>query len=710
MLTDELKNEIQAAYSRLLSEKGYKARNCQRVMIADIARSLGNVEVDDKGQRLPGPNICVIEAGTGTGKTIAYALAALPIAKAMGKRLIVATATVALQEQIVYLDLPDIRKHAELDFSFVLAKGRRRYLCLSRLDTALQEVGSMNLTLALYDDESYAPEESHRVLYQNMMESLGRGDWDGDRDNWSQEIENSAWFRVSTDHVQCTGRRCSHYDNCFFYRARERIHKVDCIVTNHDLVLADLMMGGGAVLPAPEDAIYIFDEGHHLPEKAGNHFSDFIAVRSTQGWLSQIPATLTQMIAELEVIGTLPGGQAQIEEAANEAMLALEDMNRLISPLQEEARAQENGSQFRFPMGRVGDEIRELSSELASRFNRLGGYITALVASLEERLSDADEFDRERNEYWLPVISAMAARVESGANLWASYMKRDSPGHPPIARWVSFRESSSLDGVETQLSATPISVSETLAELFWSRAFAAVVTSATLSMAGDFTRYRKQSGISADNLFTALPSPFRFNDQAVLRVPKMTSDPRDSDEHTAEICTLLPEILRDETGSLVLFTSWKQMLRVIDDIDRQFAEKVLSQGTLAKAEIMRQHKKRIDEGQSSCIFGLASFAEGIDLPGKYCTHVVVAKIPFSVPDDPVGATLSEWIESEGGNSFQEIMIPDAALKMVQACGRLLRTETDTGRITILDKRLMTQRYGAQLLDALPPFRRELNGL
>ncbi len=707
MLSVELKEEIQAAYSRLLSEKGYKARYCQRLMIADIARILGNVEVNEAGDRLPGPNICVVEAGTGTGKTIAYAIAALPIAKAMGKRLIISTATVALQEQIVYLDLPDIRKHAALDFSFALAKGRRRYLCLSRLDIALQEMGSLNQTMALYDDERFEPEESHRVLYQNMVESLGRGDWDGDRDNWKEEIENPAWSRVSTDHVQCTGKRCSHYDNCFFYRARERIHKVDCIVTNHDLVLADLMMGGGAVLPAPEDVIYIFDEGHHLPEKAGNHFSNFIGLRSTQGWLSQIPAVLTQMVAELEEVGILPGGQGHIEEAVDAALIGLEDMSALLNPLLDEARAEESGSQYRFPMGRVGEEIRELSSELARRFNRLSAYIEGLTASLEDKAVDSVEFDRERNEYWLPVISAMAARVQAGSALWTGYMNEDSPAQPPIARWVSFREGNNQEGLETQLSATPISVSETLAEIFWSRTFAAVITSATLSMAGDFTRFRNKAGISPENLFDALPSPFRFNEQAVLCVPRMSTDPRQSDEHTAEISEMLPQILINETGSLVLFTSWKQMLRVTDDIDPEFAEIILSQGTLSKAEIVSQHKKRVDEGQRSCIFGLASFAEGIDLPGAYCTHVVIAKIPFSVPDDPVGATLSEWVESEGGNSFQEIMIPDAALKMVQACGRLLRTETDVGRVTILDRRLMTQAYGRMLLDALPPFRREI---
>ncbi|MBQ62429.1 MAG: ATP-dependent DNA helicase DinG [Gammaproteobacteria bacterium] len=707
MLIDELKEEIQEAYRRLLSEKGFNGRGCQRLMIAEMARSIGNVETNEEGSGSDGPNICVVEAGTGTGKTIAYTIAALPIAKAQGKRLIISTATIALQEQLVNLDLPDIRRHAGLDFSFILAKGRRRYLCLSRLDLALQEMGSLNQTLALYDDERFDPDESHRVLYQDMMESLGRGQWDGDRDSWRAEIDNSAWFRVSTDHVQCTGRRCSHYDNCFFYRARERIHKVDCVVTNHDLVLSDIMMGGGVVLPEPEEAIYIFDEGHHLPEKAGNHFSNFIALKSTQGWLSTIPATLLQMTGELQEIGILPGGLGQFEEAVNDAVAGIEQMSALLDPVQEDAKHSDSGWEFRFPMGVVTDEIAHLSGDLLRQLTRLTNLTDGLVSALEDGVGGADEFDDERYEYWLPIISAMAARHESAMALWNNYMHRDPAGDAPFARWITFRGASGESGVEILLSACPISVSESLNELLWSRVFAAVVTSATLSMAGDFSMFRDKAGIAAENQFSTLPSPFRFHEQAVLNVPAMPVDPREADQHTELVCKLLPDILKDDMGSLVLFTSWRQMLAVIDDIDPAFAEFVLSQGTLSKSEIVSQHKKRIDKGEVSCIFGLTSFSEGIDLPGKYCAHVVLAKIPFAVPDDPVGATLSEWIESKGGNSFQEIMIPDAALKMAQACGRLLRTETDVGQITILDKRLITQRYGTRLLDALPPFRREL---
>ena len=351
MISTELKSQIQTAYSRLLQEKGYRSRHCQRQMIADIANTLGSIEVDDDGVRVSDNPVCVIEAGTGTGKTVAYAIAALPIAKALGKRLVIATATVALQEQIVLLDLPDIRRHTGLEFSFALAKGRRRYLCLSRLDLALQAVRAKNHTLALYDDEILAADPSHQVLYAEMLARLGRGDWDGERDSWPVELANDAWFPVSTDHVQCTGRKCSHYENCFFYKAREKIHKVDCIVSNHDLVLADLMMGGGAVLPVPEDTIYIFDEGHHLPEKAINHFANFQLLRSTQAWLEQQPAALRQLASELGQVGGLPGNLSRIEDNIVDLVSQLQSVAELLEPLRELAEGDDREQRYRFAGG-----------------------------------------------------------------------------------------------------------------------------------------------------------------------------------------------------------------------------------------------------------------------------------------------------------------------------------------------------------------------
>ncbi|MBV1876119.1 MAG: ATP-dependent DNA helicase DinG [Pseudomonadales bacterium] len=700
MLEDALKKEIQTAYSSLLSAKGYKARACQKQMVADIANSIGNIEVDDEGQRITEENICVVEAGTGTGKTIAYAIAALPIAKALSKRLVISTATIALQEQIVYVDLPDIMQHSGLELSFALAKGRRRYLCLSKLDQVLQATQSGSQMLAFYDEQMIASDESHQVLFEAMLTELGRGQWDGDRDNWQDEIDNGAWLQVSTDHVQCTGRRCSHYDNCYFYKAREQIHRVDCIVTNHDLVMADMMMGGGAVLPAPEETIYIFDEGHHLPDKALNHFAGFLQVRSTQTWLEQIPGHLKQLTEQLGTIGGLPMALQQYADTAANLVQQLEQVLQLFGALRPQAEGKDDDLSYRFPGGQVEPAGREISEHLYQENKRLLNHLTLLFQAIEDDLGETDAGTKERLEYWLPVVAAMMSRTEAATSVWQAYKTQDVAGSPPTARWINFREADEL-----LIQSSPITVDDLLYESLWSRCFGAVITSATLSMDGDFSRYRNKIGISEKNHFRALASPFNYAQQAVLNVPPMNVDPRNADAHSDAVVEMLPELLTAAKGGLVLFASWRQMYRISDGLPEGFMRKVLSQGNYAKSEILAQHKSQVDQGQQSIIFGLASFAEGIDLPGDYCDHVVIIKIPFAVPNDPVGATLSEWIESKGGNSFQEVMVPDAALRMVQACGRLLRTEQDTGYVSILDRRLLTQRYGNLLLNALPPFKK-----
>lgn len=731
MLTEELKEAIQQSYSRLLNSRGFKARQCQKLMIADIARVLGGIAINEEGDREPGPNTCVIEAGTGTGKTIAYILAGLPLARAHNKTLIISTATVALQEQIMYLDLPDIRKHADLDVTFALAKGRRRYLCLSRLEMVLQQ--SDNKTLAFFEDEIQG--DLDRQLYRQMQDLLHRGGWNGDRDDWPDEIPDQTWASISTDHVRCTGRQCSNYGNCIFFRAREQIHRVDCIITNHDLVLADLMMGGGAVLPAPEDAIYIFDEGHHLPDKATSHFSEALSVRSTQLWLQQITPTLQMINAEF--VGLISDQERnQVEIRVTDLVSSLESTMTLATSLKAATSPGDRETTCRFPMGVVPGELKEHALSLERQFTDCHRIISDLEGRLQNYLEMTDSSTEENIEQYLPVVSGMKERLASSIRVWSLYRNSDSESlqpdskilmaesdedndsqqpdvnshrQPPYARWMEFvsEDATSDNQSEVQIHASPISVSDKLQDLLWSRCFGVVVTSATLSVAGDFSRFQARSGIDEMNQFTSLPSPFDFQKQGLLRIPSMDADPGEPESHTQAVTMLLPQLLAEENAALVLFTSWRQMLEVAKGLDSSFSERVLRQGLLTRSEIIRVHRERIDAGQKSCIFGLSSFAEGIDLPGHYCEHVVISKIPFSVPNDPVGATMEEWIKARGGNAFREIMIPDAALRMVQACGRLLRTETDTGTVSILDRRLVTRHYGSFLQRALPPFRKEI---
>ncbi|MDP4788405.1 MAG: ATP-dependent DNA helicase DinG, partial [Haliea sp.] len=243
MLSDALKEQIREAYAAITSAKGLKPRWGQRQMIAEIANTLARIN-PETGRASPAtPAVCVIEAGTGTGKTIAYAVTAIPLAQALGKRLVVATATVALQEQFVNKDLPDIRQHTGLEFSYTLAKGRRRYVCLSKLDHHLAGSAGGGV-LPLYPDEFQAPDDAEALpVYSTMLEALGRGEWDGDRDNWPGQVPEAIWFGATTDHSQCSGRRCPNISQCSFFRARDALQYADVVVANHDLVLADLALG-----------------------------------------------------------------------------------------------------------------------------------------------------------------------------------------------------------------------------------------------------------------------------------------------------------------------------------------------------------------------------------------------------------------------------------------------------------------------------------
>jgi len=337
LLSDELKDSIREAYNAIIESKSLTPRWGQRQMIAEIANTLARIPTtDDLGDGSPA--VCVIEAGTGTGKTIAYAVAAIPIARALNKRLVVATATIALQEQFVNKDLPDIRESSGLSFSFALAKGRRRYVCLSKLDRLMaQGQGDADL-LPLYPDEFGTPVQAEAMpFYNGMLDALGKGQWDGDRDNWPDSIPENVWYGATTDHSQCSGRRCPNISQCCFYRARDELQSADIIVTNHDLTLSDLALGGGAILSAPEDSIYVFDEGHHLPDKALSHFASFCRLHTTVQWLQESEKLLAQAAPALGVLDALQRPLQMLPGVMNEAVASLQVAEQTVAKLFEQA-------------------------------------------------------------------------------------------------------------------------------------------------------------------------------------------------------------------------------------------------------------------------------------------------------------------------------------------------------------------------------------
>lgn len=696
MLQKETKERIQALYRECIAELKLKPRYGQRVMIAEVAKTLAAVQEDDKGVRDNNQGIAVVEAGTGTGKTLAYLLGALPLAIEREKKLLISTATVALQEQILDKDLPNLKRTISLPFNFALAKGRGRYLCLLKLDKALQQLsGLLSTTVDLFEQ---TPEEQDKELYEAMLLAYGKGDWDGDRDRWPDEVENNQWSHLTATHRECSNRRCQHFDNCSFFKARKAMEDADIIVANHDLVLSDLSLGGGAVLPAPDKTIYVLDEGHHLADKALNHFRLEMAVRSTRKWLTQLEKGIEQFAAAagiphdmIAAFGQAPGQIRDIVQTIS-----------LVWPLVMEMLGEQD--RLRFEFGQMPDNLRQLLVNIKEPLQPLVLCLDRLSEALQKSLdpkADGD-FSLDVAESWQAPMGIMHARLEQLSEAVSWLAAEDKEGELPVARWLA--KVPYGDDWDIRISASPISVAEQLRKNLWWRCYGAVLTSATLTALNSFNNLSFETGLPDWANYQRVPSPFNYPQLGELQTVNLNSDPK-SEQFQQDVEQWLKDNVDSSQGTLVLFSSRAQLEATRDTFISDWYEHLLCQGFLPKAEIVRRHKQRIDDGQGNVIFGLASFAEGIDLPGDYVTHVVIVKIPFAVPDDPIQAATSEWLESRGRNPFMDLTLPAASVRLVQACGRLIRKEDDRGRVSILDKRLISHRYGKLLLDALPPLRR-----
>ena len=692
MLSDALQQGIKSAFFSLSEAKGLKPRWGQRQMIAEVANALGDADTS---------NFLAIEAGTGTGKTIAYTIAALPVARAYGYNLVIATATVALQEQLIFKDLPDIRRYSNLDFNYQLAKGRSRYLCLYKLDQLAQGMDQTSV-MSLYPDEYDAgASQDWAGIYDEMLSAVVDNQWDGDIDSWPTALEPTFTRTITTDHSQCLNRRCPHVTSCAFFRAREGLDETDIIVTNHDLVLSDFRLGGGRILPDPESTLYIFDEGHQLPEKCLHQFARFSRsgrtlnnLNEAQQWVSQHRASLIEYDIRPETLDALEGILVDLMQQSRESQTLCWQLLADLPAGQ---------SDLRFPFGHVTEELREKASELEVQWRQFSRRVEPLAALAEALLDDSDADTRDEWEGLLNDLQVMLARAEGQQLLWESFACSEDSDDVPWARWMRhYGDDSSIE-----CYASPIFAGKILEEHIWSKVAGAVLTSASLTALGSFDHFMQKSGLPSDSRLCRVESPFDAS-RAIFTVPQMESEPSQAEAHTTEIIDRLPELAESQLGVLVLFSSKRQLNDVAEGLGGAWSRKLLIQGERSKADIIETHKARVDRGEQSIIFGLASFAEGVDLPGNYCSHVIIAKLPFAAPDNPLDAAHAELLERDGRNAFMELTVPEASLKLLQACGRLLRSEQDEGRITLLDRRVVTKRYGRAILEALPRYQFELD--
>ncbi|MTI63973.1 ATP-dependent DNA helicase DinG [Methylophaga sp.] len=649
--------------------------------------------------------IAVVEAPTGVGKTLAYLSGAIEAAISNKKTLVISTATVNLQQQLIQKDLPQFSAALEQPIRFVQVKGRRRYLCPSKLSQLATAPAQQTLDI---DIDAKYQQALHVAAAKQMLSEWERERWDGDRDSRSDKISSDLWNQVSTDSEGCAGKSCSFYLRCPYYKLRREMVSAQVVVANHDLILSDADLGGGLVLPNPEEVLFVFDEAHNLPRKALDHAAkalNFIQLYQTtetaDSVLKKIPSALAfrqhdfgYMLSELR--RDLPAVISHLQQ-----METILQSDGLVHDL----LAQRISEPRIFWNSPLVNALLIPCQNLLQRANNIYKHYSVLAKWIKEGL-EKTQLSNKVGEALLPQVGTVQNIFGYLIDFMALFLEPDQADRPPNVRWLSVEQFAKQQTLV--IHAGPMTAAYFLDRSLWTRAFGVVLTSATLRGMGLFHRFRMDCGLHRfdEQHFLAVPSPFKYNDQATLNLPAMRYLPNEQQlQWRQEVVTRLKEVIDTSEATLVLFTSREVMEAVYRQLPQEISRLVLIQGdTLSPKNMVQRHILQVEAGQGSIIFGMDRFAEGVDLPGDLCTHVIITKLPFPVFTRPIEQAKQEWIIRRGGQPFTALSLPAVSVKLIQACGRLLRKETDSGRITILDRRLLTKGYGKQLLEHLPDYR------
>lgn len=688
-LNPEFKQAIREAYAKLAALPNFTSRRPQREMIALAAEAFAS------------EGISAIQAPTGTGKSIAALLPAIPIAAAKERKIVVSTATISLQEQYLR-DVPKLLGTLGLDLRVVLAKGRQRYLCNRNLADL---VGAPSASPSDYDlDPAWPrpPKDGETRALEALSDAIVSG-WSGDLDNAPVQIPSDLRPLLTTPSAACAGRACPFASQCGYLNARAQLESADIVISNHDVLLTDLglireteegdLLPGGVLLPPPESSFYILDEAHHLGERAAER--DGIEL-PLSGAASVLRRGRKAIAAAYRLLGREKTNSFTVKEAQDIALSAATQLDALTETLAAQCvdRLDRLGN-VRFKRGVVPEALQETIEPILADLK----ILDVVVGTLADLL-------RSSGDGSAPALSAVRAIGQLQDRLypmlrWAQDWGDEAvyPDQQPVARWLSRNDRGDL-----VLSSRPCEGRALLERRLWPTCKGVVLMSATLAVGDDVGHFVRSVGLPPQATVSLLSSPFDLYEQGLLRIPTSPTLPNDSD-HPKTVAAYLEES-RDPGGVLVLFTSRAKLRATLDALAPGLRHRVLAQGDMPMASLLATHRERISEGLQSVIFGLQSFGEGLDLAGDLCSKVIVTGLPFAPPDDPVLATLSEFIELDGGDAFNEVTIPRVILMLTQWCGRLIRSSTDHGLIVVLDNRLKTKRYGRRIIEALPPFQRD----
>ena len=681
---------------------GFIARPGQyQMMQASLLTFLSAKAPDDEART--GANLAQLEAGTGTGKTVAYCLAAIVASELLKKTVIVSTATVALQEQLFQKDLPRL---AEIipELRYDILKGRGRYVCESRLESAINDEEQDSLLAAEFPDafsdarrqtKGIARDRDEaRLWFKSSLKKLHTGKWDGDIDSLPQPPEAEDWHQVQASAQACPGGRCEFFKSCAFFKARRQAASATLQVANHALILATLQTD--STLIDPGNTLFVFDEAHHLPSIAADQFS----YRARLGASSKLLTSL-RTVAVRHGRG-LPASLRPDPVIFGQLITECTDKLALLESYWQEHRLVSGDTAvYRFSQGRIPDDLIPECEQLAAVIRAINTVVSSVQAALLEPDESQSPSEREEQTRAGVELGVYLSRLDTLEKLFAAWATHDKV---PWAKWLEWADGAGSTP-DAWLCASPMTAAQVLSKNLWKDVSAAVCTSATLTACGSFDFFDRLSGMNRfpERRALVVASPFDYAVQGELRIAPMKHSPK-SAGFSDELCQTLPDLLLEHAhGQLVLFTSKRQMLACHAALPKELLAQVQVQGARSRTELLKEHSRRVIAGERSIIFGLQSFGEGIDLPGQLCEHVVIDKLPFTPPNSPVEEALAEWLSAQGRDPFNELSVPRAGMKLAQWAGRGVRTVTDRAVITVCDTRLVTMRYGQAILAGLPPF-------
>jgi ATP-dependent DNA helicase DinG len=629
---------------------GYEFREEQLHMANAVARAFAASEH------------LIVEAGTGVGKSFAYLIPAVSLALKTDQTVVISTNTISLQEQLVTKDIPFLHGVLPRDFKAVLAKGRRNYLSRRRLESLL------TYERGLFDTMEEVDQVKDIATWVETTD-------DGSRADLPIQPMHQIWDKVASDRDNCLGRKCPTYDVCFYFKARNEMHEANLLIVNHHLLFSDLAIrqNDPSVGILPDYDYLIIDEAHHLEATATHHTSLEISN-------ARIKWFLDSLHNERNESGTAT--RFNSIELIDEVEQTREQANQFFGTVAEYFADTDGYTATK----RINEDN---VAEVFAKGNILDTPLSLIEKTLKQLHNNAatDDDEQELSSYY-----NQCRRLREELDLMIQQPDPDYIYWVETSRWG--RTSRIL------LNATPINVSQMLRENLFDAKESVVMTSATLATNRNFDYFKKRIGINECRELL-VHSPFDFKEQVKIHIPRSMPDPNSSEFIPAAIREIKHYLKLTHGKAFVLFTSYKMMDEVYEEIAPYLAEIGIDTfkqgGELSRTDMLQAFR----EDTNSVLFGTSSFWEGVDVRGEALSNVVITKLPFEVPTHPVMEARVKQIKEQGGNDFLEFSLPEAILRLKQGFGRLIRTQTDQGIVVILDSRIRTRSYGKLFLDSLP---------